>query len=380
MSADSDKDLTILLTLWDRAAYTMRWMRYATWRDFRFKIIIADGGSGEEIPALLSDRPRFPRLDYEYVRYPYDRNYVDYLTKVLDALSRVQTPFVVLADNDDFFNPGGLREALRFLREHPNYNTCGGQYTYFSVEAAVTESGAVAKERVTGYKHRHDGRSDEEETASERLLKHAQVPREILLYNIRRPEELRIHYEAARRADIKNLFLLETFVQFQTVINGKSKRLDQFYLAKQLNSPQSSWDSYVRSNGEAFDQMLGPTWSDDFTKFQDVVSTALAKIDNVPMHNARELVHKAYRSWAAPEVLSAVLNERSVSFSMPFLLQMTKSLLRLPRTSRIRKAVSKVYRRQPWFDANRGAEMSLSGDGSREELGRIEEFLATKAS
>jgi len=380
MSADSDKDLTILLTLWDRAAYTIRWMTYATWRDFRFKIIIADGGSGEEIPGLLSDRTRFPRLDYEYIRYPYDRNYIDYLTKVLDALSRVQTPFVVLADNDDFFNPAGLREALHFLREHPDYSTCGGQYTYFSVEAAVAKNGAIAKEQVTGYKHRNDRRSDEEETASARLLKHAQVPREILLYNVRRPQELRIHYEAARRANLKNLFLLETFVQFLTVINGKSKRLDQFYLAKQLNSPQSSWDSYLRSNGGAFDQLLSPTWSDDFTKFLDIVSASLAEIDNVPMPQARELVRNAYRSWAAPEVLSSVLDEPSVSFSMPLLLQMTKSLLKIPRASRIRKAISKVYRRQPWFDANRGAEVSLSGDGSREELGLIAEFLATKAS
>ena len=40
-------------------------------------------------------------LDVEYRRYPFDRTYADYFVKLADALSRVTTPFVVLADNDD---------------------------------------------------------------------------------------------------------------------------------------------------------------------------------------------------------------------------------------------------------------------------------------
>ena len=63
---------------------------------------------------------KVPRLDVEYVRYPFDSSYADYYAKLADALSRVTTPFVVMADNDDLFIPDGLTRAVEFLRAHPD--------------------------------------------------------------------------------------------------------------------------------------------------------------------------------------------------------------------------------------------------------------------
>ena len=64
-------------------------------------------------------------LDVELIRYPIDRTYADYYAKAADALSRVTTPFVVLADNDDLFIPDGLASAVEFLRHNPSYVACG---------------------------------------------------------------------------------------------------------------------------------------------------------------------------------------------------------------------------------------------------------------
>ena len=58
----ADKDLTILLTLKDRSAFTQRWMEYANRTSFPFKVLIADGGLDESALALLTDKTRFPRV------------------------------------------------------------------------------------------------------------------------------------------------------------------------------------------------------------------------------------------------------------------------------------------------------------------------------
>ena len=43
----ADNELTILLTLKDRAPFTFRWMSYANSIRFPFKVLIADGGADE---------------------------------------------------------------------------------------------------------------------------------------------------------------------------------------------------------------------------------------------------------------------------------------------------------------------------------------------
>src|SRR5712692_10550063 len=133
----ADNELTILLTLKDRALFTFRWMSYVNSINFPFKVLIADGGKNEAVPKVLSNRANFPNIDYEYIRYPYDQTYAEYYSKVVDALSRIKTPFVVMADNDDFFIVNGLRRAVQFLSSHPEYIACGGQCAFFWVNSST---------------------------------------------------------------------------------------------------------------------------------------------------------------------------------------------------------------------------------------------------
>src|SRR3989442_14795455 len=129
MTADSE--LTVLLTLKDRAEFTYRWMSYANSIRFPFQVLIADGGKDETVPQVLSDKTNFPNVNYEYIRYPYDVTYAEYYSKVVDALSHVKTPFAVMAENDDLFIVTGLRKAVQFLSSHPEYITCGGECAFF---------------------------------------------------------------------------------------------------------------------------------------------------------------------------------------------------------------------------------------------------------
>src|SRR5205809_551792 len=122
-----DRALTILLTLKGRPAFTLRWLSYANRLQFPFNVLIADGSAAADALPALSSRAMFPHVRYDYVRYPYDATYSEYYAKIADALRRIQTPLVALADNDDVFVLEGLRQAAQFLMDHSDYATCGGQ-------------------------------------------------------------------------------------------------------------------------------------------------------------------------------------------------------------------------------------------------------------
>ena len=144
---DPAAHLTILLPLKDRVPFTQRWLAYAAARRLPYRILIADGGADGTVAQTVAES-KSRGLDIEYVRYPFDRTYADYYAKLADALSRVTTPFVVMADNDDLFIPDGLARAVEFLLAHPDYVACGGQCAVFWLVGPGTPAGRDLRRRV----------------------------------------------------------------------------------------------------------------------------------------------------------------------------------------------------------------------------------------
>ena len=333
----ADKELTILLTLKDRAAFTFRWMSFADQIGFPFKVLIADGGSDESVPKVLSDRASFPNVNYEYIRYPYDESYTHYYSKVADALSRVNTPFVAMADNDDFFSIKGLRDAAEFLLTHPDYVSCGGRTTVFRVqsrrsgEATLTYGDHIERQQC------YELRSVTKDTARERIFCQFFAP--WAYYDVRRTEEMRRQSQIAKDLDLKDIFLHEHLLDVLTQIAGKTKRLEGSYLARQINSSGSSAAAHTDKFGDLFGRMLVPTWSADFANFLGVTSNLLANVDGISVAEARQVIIKAYRIGYAPEVLQNMLGEPSITARRLLRLAITQLLAKLPAGSSIKEIV-----------------------------------------
>ena len=95
--------------------------------------------------------------------------------------------------------------------------------------------------------------------------------------------------------------------------------------------------------------MLVPTWSGDFTRFVECSAAALARADGIPLVDARRSVVASYKMSVAPSLLADLVEEPTVSFSMPLVLQVVRRLVNLPRTSRARRVVQWCYRRARWL-------------------------------
>ena len=369
--------LTILLALKDRVPFTRRWLAYAR-AHLPFRVLIADGGSDDSAARLLAERP-FNEIDVEYVRYPFDATYADYYSKLADALARVPTPFVVLADNDDFFIPDGLTRALEFLATHTDHVACGGQSALFWVADPLAPRADTTYGDDIVWKCSSQLSSDAAETAQGRLRERCQGANDVF-YAVHRTPRLRRHLEAVKAVSPHDLFLMEELVMFLTAIAGKTRQLETLYIARQQDSPGSSAGAHEARFGDWYDRMLQPTWSGDFTRFVDCAGAALSAADGIPADDARRAVIDSYKMSVAPFLLSDVLQEPTISFATPLVLQVVRRLVNLPRSSRLRGLAQRLYRRTQWVshDFVHGTEIRTrrARDAAR-EFTPVRQFLTT---
>ena len=149
---------------------------------------------------------------------------------------------------------------------------------------------------------------------------------------------LRSHFDALRDCNPRDLFLMEQLVMFLTAIAGKTRQLDMLYIARQQDSPDSSGGAHQDLFGDWYDRMLVPTWSEDFTRFVDCATEALARADGIPADRGAAVGggrrtkcrwrHRCWLTWS---------KSRPSRWSMPVVLQVVRRLVNLPRTSLVRR-------------------------------------------
>ncbi|HTP61641.1 MAG TPA: TIGR00180 family glycosyltransferase [Burkholderiales bacterium] len=375
-----DRDLTILLTLKDRAAYTFRWMDYAEQIRLPFKVLIADGGADERVPGILSDKSRYPNVNYEYLRFPYDASYADYYAKIVSALERVRTPYVVMADNDDFFVVQTLCDCVRFLAANSEFVACGGQQVIFRLDPRAGNDEHSPYGYRASWKCTPDLRSIEGKSASARLCQQA-ISHSDAFYDVKLTTLARQQFTTIRELGLTDLFLMESLVVFLTGIAGMIKRMDTVSIVRQHGSPGSSGGDHQQKYGGWFGRMLLPSWSGEFTRFLDVTAAGLAAADGMGAEAAREHMQRVYRMAVAPALLSDVLDEPTVTPLMSVWTTFVRCLVNLPEGSKLREFARRFYWRTRWLsaDATYGIDLvALPVAREKEDLAPIQDFLTRK--
>lgn len=340
---NSDKRLTIFLRLKNRVPFTYRWMAYANRIHFPFKVLIADGGADETVSEVLSQRANFPNVDYDYIRYPYDKTYTEYYVKMADALSRIQTPFVAMADNDDFYVVEGLRRSVDFLRVHSDYSCCRGDIGGFRVRLSEKYGhlSRVYGEDVQFFSKIYHCQSIEDETAKQRVQSHFSCYSPTC-YDVHRTEELMTYFQALRDLNLKDIFLAELLTSFLTVAADKIRREPYSYLVRQTNPPSSSAKTHRQKWGDSFDRMLLESWSDDFTKFVNAIATVVSSKDGTSVNDARRQVKQAYRGHVAPGIIRC-LSSQNTEPSNPIVCVTQRLVRKLEYDSVTRRVLRRLY-------------------------------------
>jgi len=371
--------LTILLPIKDRVPFTQRWLDYARHAGIACRILLADGGADPGVHEMVAAATA-GGLDVDYVRYPYDNDYARYYAKLADALTRVTTPFVVLSDNDDFFMPQGLIAAVECLHDGPEFVACGGQCAVFWLNPdRVDEAGQTYGPRLQ-WKTSGQYSTDTTSTAGQRLRERCLGANDVY-YAVHRTELLRSHCAALCECNPHDLFLMEQLIMFLTAIAGRTRQLDRLYIARQQDSPGSSGGAHQQRFGDWYDRMLVPTWSGDFARFVDCTSAALARADQLPLEEAKRVVIESYKASVAPSLLADVLEQPTVTWPMPVVLQVVRRLVAMPQTSIVRRSMQALYRQARWLSHDFVHGTELRTPRAREaarEFAPVADFLTRR--
>ena len=91
--------LSIILTLYGRDEYNIRWLKFINEGYQGSQIIIANGNeTPESVDRLIRE---YPDLDIEHLWLKKDTGVSDFVRKISNALSHAKGDYVIFADNDD---------------------------------------------------------------------------------------------------------------------------------------------------------------------------------------------------------------------------------------------------------------------------------------
>ncbi len=302
--------LTVLLMLKDRAAFTWRWFDYANETRFPFKILVADGGKDPSVEPVLSNRSAYPNLNYEYIRYPYDAAFHDYQVKAHDALSRVDTPYTAMVCNDDFYCAGVMNESVRFLAENLDYSATRGSVHRFGMRSRGVHR---AHKKISGqflwrgdqYPLSTDIVGD---TAVERLRQAFDVPQCARMFEVihRTPNIKRIYGVLAENklADFRfELFLMA----YMTIAFGKIRYTPEPTMLIQWDTPEGAGLEMISWHATEAHWICADNWPEMHNDFLNVMADTLANCDGISPDRARSFVASAFLDGQIRESISDLL-------------------------------------------------------------------------
>ena len=201
--------LSIVLPLKDRAQFTERCIKFAGQCGH---LIVADGSKDPQ-SAPFHERPNI-----DYFHSGYDANFSRWWLKMVMAMDRVQTPYVMVADNDDLVVKSGVDRCVEWLDEHPDYVCASGRIRGFWMWPDPVWGPKWATNRRFAI---YDNPADySQKTANERVL--AGFQNSWSFYAVYRTEALRQIRKEVQDFDFQDLMVHEKFCAMRALSLGKA--------------------------------------------------------------------------------------------------------------------------------------------------------------
>lgn len=110
--------LTILIFSYNRQEYLTRTIKY--WLNYNVNLVILDGSK-----VKLND----PCLSSKKIKYIHNINGL--YDRFLSSQELIDTEFMMLGSDDEFYLPSAVSSCIKFLMEEPTYYSCGGRALAF---------------------------------------------------------------------------------------------------------------------------------------------------------------------------------------------------------------------------------------------------------
>lgn len=316
MRHPEDNLVTIVLLLKDRPEYTVRWLEYVSRMDFPFKILVADGSSGNQAETLLSKHGSFPGLNIDYVRYAPDACRTDFYAKTTDAIRKATTPYIIKAANDDFFSVDGIRKSVAFLEAHSEYAAARGGIADFSLDPrGVPDAEQFIFGRIDNWEAFKAGeKSNAHPRAGERVA--AQCSFYVTCWHdVIRTRSAATHEASLLECNPVDARVADHVTDFLTVASGPIYRGNYLYMFRQSNSRNSEGRALIDQFKSQADWLNSPWWKRDTDNLFSVVAKEIGARDGGSIESARAKFEAEYIGIYLAELLD---RDSEVSLSLSF--------------------------------------------------------------
>jgi len=250
--------ITLILTLKDNVEFTYRWLNYMNNQNCNYKILIADGGRDDSIKKILVGKNLYPNINYEYIRYPYDANLKLYYSKLVDVVNRVETPYILFMDNDDFFILENIPIFIDYLDKNKDTVSCGGHLASLSLYSKNKLVNATTGDNYILSKPIIDDKSIIKEDSADRVcdfFKRADINYLWLnWYFVHNTESVKNAINYLSKYNFKDVVSYEIYLQMAFTTSGKSVQLDYPYYIRQEGTSTASRDA--NKIGNVFSRFL----------------------------------------------------------------------------------------------------------------------------
>jgi glycosyltransferase domain-containing protein len=213
------KRLTLVVPPFKRQDFALRLMNY--WNDKGPEVIILDGSPDPIETALLSKFD--PRL--RYIHKP-----VCLYERLAIALNLVNTDYVALAGDDEFYVPSAIESCIRELDSQPSFVACCGRAIGFSYKNNLV-LGVPQYSSFENYTLDLDG-------PEKRLIKHMRQYAPSLIYAVCKTEPWRMSFKHILKCEFS--FFASGEVQFEMLMSyaGKSKVIPELMWLRSLGETE----------------------------------------------------------------------------------------------------------------------------------------------
>lgn len=370
-----NKDITVLLILKDRAPFTWRWMDYYNQEKMPFKVVIADGGSDKSVEKLANTN-LYPDINYEYIRYPYDKDIPTFYRKILDALSLVKTKYVIFASNDDFYIIKGLINAVDFLNENADYVSYRSNIYGFRV---LTEKTEIDQETgvygtMTGIRKTYADISITEDSSLERIKIFSENYHDSLWHYVCNTEKLRQCYKILLNSNITDLEVSDFLINYLLVAAGKIHCSNSGL--HMLHQETLNGLGRTLSKKNPFEKILDESWPDEISKIFNLTAAEVSKNDGISAEYASKKIMQYYMCHIFGKRLIGDYIKRKIVTKPPKIVTWSHIL---NKDNRIRLFLKKLYLFTKEKFGQYKSDKIITTSIFRDDISKIKVFLKNRA-
>ena len=281
----------------NRSDFLIRLLRYYWALGFQGCICIGDSSRAEHLERTKKAIGTFQdRLNIVYQEYPH----LNDSECIQQLITLAPTPYVAFTADDDFLVPAALEKCALFLDSHPDYSAVHG----LGVTVRLQSSGAYGQVALVAHYRQP---VTEGESASQRLLDHLSNYA-VTFFSIHRVESWRQMYKDVTLLTDKRF--TELLPCCLSIIQGKVKELDCFYLVRQGHSQR-----YLMPSKSEW--MTSSNFLPSYQIFCDCLAKELMQQDEINMDEAQVVVEQAFSSY----LTKSFVDPWHSRFGIPRLLQ-----------------------------------------------------------